>query len=236
MLSNSLFIWKLIPILGYLQFPWRFLGVVMFGISLLAVVMTGKYKWVGIVLAIVAFIYCQQFTKPFLWEKKQDMFYYDFLFTTSTRHEHMPRWFSEHNISEFRSRLTSDSGLVVFKELLWKTNKHVYEVNVPSKTNIWEHTAYFPGWQIFIDDKRAKIKHDNPDHQGIIGVEVPAGKHEIVTRFTEKTPARIIGNTISFLSLAIIIYFSFSFQRLKQWVTVQIQGRVLNPGHSERTE
>jgi len=201
MLPQSLFIWKAIPLLGYLQFPWRFLTVVIFSASVLVLVVGQKYKWLAIILSGAVFIYCQQLAKPFLWEKKQDMVYYDFLFTTSTRHEHMPRWFNEMNISEFKPRLTSDSGLVTFRELLWKTNKHVYEVNVPETTNIWEHTAYFPGWQAFINGARVKIKYDHPDHQGIMGFEVPAGKHEIVTKFTERTLARIIGDSISLFSL-----------------------------------
>ncbi|PIS09374.1 hypothetical protein COT75_01710 [Candidatus Beckwithbacteria bacterium CG10_big_fil_rev_8_21_14_0_10_34_10] len=219
MLPFSLFIWRLIPLLGYLQFPWRFLGVVMLGVAVLAVVVSEKYKGIGIILAFVSLVYCQPFTKPFLWEKKQDMYYYDFLFTTSTQHEHTPRWFSEHNISEFKSRLTSDSGLVVFKELLWKTNSHIYEVDVPKATNIWEHTAYFPGWQVFIDGKRAEIKYDRPDNQGLIGVRVPAGKHKIVVKFTERTPARIIGNLITVMSLVLVLGIIKLFSKIpvKGW-------------------
>jgi uncharacterized membrane protein YfhO len=119
------------------------------------------------------------------------------------------------NISEFKSRLTSDSGLVVFNELMWKTNKHIYQVDVPEKTNIWEHTAYFPGWEAYIDGQRVAIKYDRPDNQGIIGLEVPAGKHQIEIKFTERTPARISGDLMSLLSFGVIIFILIKFKKLK---------------------
>ena len=204
MLPISEFVWRLIPFLGYLQFPWRLLSLTLLSTTVLAAVLSEKHRWLGIVLSISVFVCGQQFIKPFFWEKKEDMYYYDYLFTTSTLHENMPRWFNEENISKFKSRLTSDSGLVTFRELEWKTNKHVYEINVPRKTNIWEHTAYFPGWEIYIDGKKAEVKYDRPDNQGIIGVEAPAGRHEVVTKFTERTSARIIGDLMSVFSLVLV--------------------------------
>jgi hypothetical protein len=208
MLPQSLFIWKLIPLLGYLQFPWRFLALTMVASSILAGVVSEKYQWLGVILALGAFIYAQQFTRPFLWEQKQDMVYYDFLFTTSTRHEHMPRWFNESNINEFKPRLTSDSGLVKFKEILWKTGRHIYEVDVPETTNVWEHTAYFPGWEVFLDGQRKEIKYNHQEYPGLIGVEVPAGQHQIVTKFTEKTAPRLMGDLLSLGSLILLGFIS----------------------------
>lgn len=205
MLPSSLFFWRLTPFLGFLQFPWRLLGVVMFSASFLATFLTEKQKILGLLLTIACFVYSQQFVKPFFWEKKPDINYYDFLFTTSTRHENKPIWFSEENINKFKSKFTSDSGLVTFKELVWKTGKHIYEINTSEATYIWEHTAYFPGWQVFVDGQKAEIKYDDKNYPGIIGFKVPTGRHQVITKFTETTPGRIIGDLVSILTLFLIL-------------------------------
>jgi len=204
MLPISSFFWNLVPLVGYLQFPWRFLGLTIFSSALLAGFLTQRLKFLGVCLGIAALIYCQQFTTPFLWEKKSDMYYYDFLFTTSTRHENKPIWFKESNISEFKSRLTSDSGLVAFKELNWETDEHIYEVNVPEQTVITEHTAYFPGWQVFIDGKRTKINYKDKNKGGLINYQAPRGKHQVKVKFLE-TPIRKTANFISFSSFVFLL-------------------------------
>lgn len=208
MLPISLFFWKIIPVLGYFQFPWRFLSLTMFSSSVLAVFLSEKQKTLGILLAVFCFGYSQQFVKPFFWEKKSDMTYYDFLFTTSTKHENMPIWFSEENIDKFKSRFTSNTGLVTFKELSWKTGKHVYEVNAAEPAYIWEHTAYFPGWQVLIDGKETSIDYSDKKYPGLIKYQVPKGQHKIEVKFKENIPTRITGDLLSLISLFLIIVIS----------------------------
>jgi len=213
MLPVSKLFWQIIPFIGYLQFPWRLLGLSIFLTSILAAIISNKHALLGVLLALISVIYAQQFTKPFLWDKKPDMDYYDFLFTTSTRHENMPRWFEENKTDQFKNRFISDSGLVGFREIKWLSGKHQYEIDVPRATTIWEHTAYFPGWQIFIDQKKTEIRYDNSLYPGLVGFNVVAGKHQILTKFAENTPARIIGD---FLTIASGISTIFLFFKIKK--------------------
>jgi len=203
MLPISSFFWPFIPFLGYLQFPWRFLSLAILSASFLAVVLADKNKILAVVLAGLSLIYAQRLNKPFFWEKKNDMVYYDFLFTTSTRHENRPIWFNEENINNFRSRFNFKSGAVTIKELLWKTNEHIYQVEASEPTVVWEQTAYFPGWQAFIDGRRAPILFKEKDYPGVIGIQVPQGRHQVVTKFTQKTPIRIIGNSLTCLAFVL---------------------------------
>lgn len=205
MLPISLVLWKLTPFLGYLQFPWRFLSLTMFAASFLAALAAEKQKILGTGLMVLCLIYAQQMVKPFFWEKKSDMTYYDFLFTTSTMHENMPRWYTEENLNRFKSRFSSDTGLVKFNELSWKTNEHVYEIQAEEPSYIWEQTAYFPGWQAYINGEKAEIKYDHKDYPGLISLKVSKGKHLIKLRFTENTLARIIGDCLSVLALFLVL-------------------------------
>lgn len=212
MLPLSSPIWRLIPFIGYIQFPWRFLSLSIFFSSLLAVAFTNKHKFIGLILMFLCLLNTYQFTKPFSWEKKSDYYYYDYLFTTSTRHENNPIWFSEENINTFKQRFTS-TGLVIFKEISWLTGKHTYEIDASQAATIWEHTAYFPGWQAYIDNKAVKIKYNNREFPGLISFDVPKGKHLIVTRFTEKTPGRIIGDLLTSCALITTIFLLYKIKK-----------------------
>ena len=133
------------------------------------------------------------------------MYYYDFLFTTSVRHENKPIWFQESNIDKFKERFLSEPDKVTFKELEWKTHKHVYEIDASEPSYIWERTAYFPGWKVYLNDERVKIIYDSQEFPGIIGFKVPQGKFLVKTVFTQDTWPRKIGNSLSILGLGLLL-------------------------------
>ena len=64
---------------------------------------------------------------------------------------------------------------------------------------------YFPGWRTTIDGKQTSI--DQEKAKGLIHFTVPAGSHTVVTRFTQWTLSRIVGNTFSAISLAVFVIF-----------------------------
>src|SRR4030042_3211047 len=68
---KSSFIWAKLPILWYMQFPWRFLAISIFLLCLiigLLVYLAGKYKYVlGIVLVLVSFALTINYFVPKAW-------------------------------------------------------------------------------------------------------------------------------------------------------------------------
>lgn len=60
------------------------------------------------------------------------------------------------------------------------------------------HTFYFPGWQATVDGRPAEIEIRPP--LGLIGVEVPAGEHEVALRFVS-LPHQTASNAISLLAV-----------------------------------
>ncbi|HUM37949.1 MAG TPA: hypothetical protein PLQ85_13840, partial [Anaerolineae bacterium] len=61
---------------------------------------------------------------------------------------------------------------------------------------------YFPGWQVRVDGAPAPTLPDGP--QGLLAVEVPAGKHTLEVRFGE-TPLRRTADAISLVSAALLV-------------------------------
>lgn len=76
-------------------------------------------------------------------------------------------------------------------------------------------TFYFPGWKIWIDGKQVSPEQlRDPEKIGRIIIDVPAGIHEVSLKFVD-TPVRLIANSLSFISLLllIIVYGRRKFKR-----------------------
>ena len=76
-----------------------------------------------------------------------------------------------------------------------------------SKTGI----TYFPGWVVLIDGKPVKIEYEK---DGLINYKVPAGKHDIVVKFTD-TPVRSWAKIVSFGSLFLLILLFIHESRIQ---------------------
>jgi len=218
MSEKSLFIWEKTPFLHYIQFPWRLLMFAILGVAFLSAIFTAVFPKIGTSLAIAAFIYILitgKISGSFHWD---NYFYQGFPFTTSVKDENMPIWFEKeknHSIEE-NNKIIDINGTSFIKELSWKTGRHIYEINADRDTEIIERTAYFPGWEVFVDEKKVDIDYRKKDHPGLISFKIPEGKHQIKIVFTENTPARKTGDTISVISLFLLPIFCLKKKNRKK--------------------
>ncbi len=78
--------------------------------------------------------------------------------------------------------------------------------------DIVEHTAYFPGWQTKANGQLVDINYQDSQFPGFISFKLPPGDYQIETIFTQKTPARIIGNSLSLVGLVATIFLWLKLQ------------------------
>lgn len=221
MLEASTVLWQSIPFLNYVQFPWRLLFLTTLASAFIIGFLLNQVKKpvFGFVLIGGVVILTLPMTKPQYKFHYENYMYYEFLFTSSTKGENMPIWFENDNIEKLKQRFISDSGLVEFKEIEWKTSRHLYEINSLQEDAVVEQTAYFPGWKVFIDGKQTEIDYQQKDYPGLISFKIPSGKHLVKTVFTEDTWARKIGDIISgltFLSLSILFIVDWGKEHAKR--------------------
>ena len=215
--SASIPIWKALPLVNYVQFPWRLLTFATLASAGLAGYLTKRLPKLSFSLVILSLIYITYLVKPAGWFDHDDHFYFEFPFNTSIMSANTPIWFNEnHNIFLNIGNMNDLQGVSSFREVSWKTQKHVYEINAPKDTEVLERTMYFPGWEVEVDGAKVDIDYQKPDYPGLITFKVPAGKHTIVTRFTENTPARILGNSLSLVSLAVFLILLKSNKFIKK--------------------
>ena len=87
----------------------------------------------------------------------------------------------------------------------WNGSGRSYKLLLTSPATITEPTASFAGWQTTANSQLLEYQ-TSQTIGGRIAYHLPAGNYQIITKFTQNTPARIIGNLLSLL--AIIILFA----------------------------
>ena len=217
MLPVSQPVWQILPLVNYVQFPWRLLTFATLASAGLAAYLAQRVGKIAWLLTIIAFIYISLLVKPGGWFDHDDHFYFEFPFNTSIMSANTPIWFNEyHNIALDLGHINDLNGISSINEISWKTQEHVYDINAARDTEILERTTYFPGWQVRVDDQPVAIDYQKPDYPGLITFKLPAGQHRVISRFTENTPARRLGDAVSLISLLCLAAIAVSAWPLKK--------------------
>ncbi len=211
--QRSSFLWSMLPFLGWLQFPWRFLAVSIFLLSLLgawALYALEQRGWqklsygVGVVAIIGVIVSHGSFFQPQqwlnmndaqkfsgeLWEKELTISIFDYLpiYATYPPNRKAP---SEPEVL---------SGQATFENYRKGSNwqKGLVVVNSPASIRIPMYD--YPGMKVTLDNQQ--IDHHHLACQGeeycfgLISVDVPVGKHELVTHLG-RTWDRTLGEVLT---------------------------------------
>lgn len=219
-------IWKLIEPLKYLQFPWRFLLLIIFFVSLssgsIFLLNVKREKLLGIFLIIsvsgLNFFYFKP--EKFIqtndakllsgkdWDKQIKRSIFDYL----------PIYAKEPPAELATERfqiLTGDSRIYDYKQ---GTDWLKFRTQTNSHTIIRLSQYYFPQWKIFLDGAETKIEFKD-NNLGLMTLILGKGNHIVWGRLYD-TPIRIIGNLITILSaFSVFILFLLSFKKIRSWIT-----------------
>lgn len=204
-------IWQAIKPLEFLQFPWRFLTLSVFFVSLLSGAAGLIFnRFIVSLLLLLLLLLNANYFRPRQWypdmtdaQKFSGRSWQ--LLITSGIFDYLPIWapFPPADPPGGDANITGGS----YKTLIKKSNLQKYSVEVSqSQTTAEIQTYYFPGWKYWLDGKEIKdYKLDS-----LLGrpqISIPQGTHELIARFTN-TPIRTIGNTLSLAAwLVLLIYF-----------------------------
>ncbi len=217
---KSSFIWAAIPALSWLQFPWRFLTISIFLLSILsalAVYFAGKYRYLlGVGITAVAFLLYAGFFVPKnwlpitdaekfsgeSWEKQLTISIFDYL----PIYAKLP---PPSKAPEFPEVL---EGAATFESYQKGSNFQKGEVEVTKEALLRAPIFDFPGMVVKVDGQT--VEHVNNDCRGekyclgLITFKVPAGKHNLEIRLTNTLP-RKLGDIISLVSLGVALVVIF---------------------------
>jgi hypothetical protein len=212
--------------MSYLQFPWRFINFIALFISF--IVGYGiysishekklfSYTVSGVIIILVIY------TSLKLFSPQNYVNYKDYYYTNSNyisykvskiSDEYMPKDFIKpKNETEIvKNKLTIESGTGKIESVVEKTQQIKANLNISKSATILIHTAYFPGWKVYSNDK--EIFHFD-SHRGFL-VFLPVGEHKLTVKFQE-TFVEQIGNVISFVGISLLIVGIMYSIRRKIW-------------------
>jgi len=201
------FIWKNIPFVSLVQFPFRFLSLITLSLAYLAAsqltVLNGKLKIIiGVLYLFVIFFSAKDFLKPQNYENYPDSFYSTNQDTTTVKNEYMPRWVKEVPVQMPKEKIEIILGEGQISNLSTNGNRYNFDFIAKQDSLIQINTVYFPGWVLKIDRKDTLIVYDE---NGLIRFRILKGSHKIEAKFTE-TRIRLLSDAISIGSLIFILF------------------------------
>ncbi len=209
--SRSTPIWQMFKTLNYVQFPWRFLTIVIFSFSFMAgslVLLLPKKisQLLLIILATGLVIWNWSYFLPehgklgpltdkekfsgAAWDLQQTAGIYDYLPKTAEMAPNGPR----------KSLAEVMQGRGEIKDVNESTNWATFNTNIATNTSILRINIFqFPNWKVFVDGKEVEIKTAKDEKWGRMYIDLSKGEHLVYVRLYDTLP-RTLGNAISLVS------------------------------------
>lgn len=223
---RSEFIWRVVEPLKYLQFPWRFLILVIFFISVASgaiFALNFKYKklcWYLLIVAVVSFNFSYFRPERFIQTNDQKLLSGEDFDRQIKRSifDYLPIYAKEPPAELAKQRyqiLTGDSQISNFKE---GTNWISFNATTNTHTIIRLSQYYFPNWKIFIDGKETVVEYKN-NSLGLMTIILGKGNYEIKAKLYN-TQIRSIGNLLTLAGLVtFVILFFISSEKIRRGLT-----------------
>lgn len=222
-LTISQSIWKSLPLIYLVQFPWRFLTLLIFCFGLItgSIIQVIKNKELQIFTAVLItlgiLITSSHLFKPGPGEYQNDEMLLNRVYlestTTTKADEFRPKWIVvPQNTSPEKMIETSNNNDSV-SSLEFKSNLVRFDFQSQNPTTIKVNKYYYPGWKVYINGK--EYNFDPLKSEGFIEFPVDQGQHIIEIRFSETLP-RLVADYIS-LSFFVLSLLVVLILRNKQW-------------------
>lgn len=220
---RSEFIWKIIDPLKYLQFPWRFLMLIIFFISFATGVLflhfqRKKVFWIVLVILVVSLNF--QYFKPEKFVQINDKDYlsgksWDKIIKRSI-YDFLPIFAKEPPAELATERykiLTGESKISDFHE---GTNWFNFKTETNTHTIIRLSQYYFPDWKIFVDGKEIKVEYKN-NSLGLMTIILGKGNHTVSARLYDTTVRSLANYLTLATSFLLLILFISQVPGVKKW-------------------
>ena len=220
MLEVSRPIWEILPFFKSFSFPWRLLLPMSFVTSIIAAIVVRSFKNKKIIYFISFFVVM---TTILNWGNRQ-MVPFD---QASAFYSHIwgySKYFDSNDSAYkviYKARVAKEAEIVrnrpkepleflkgagSFVSVYRKNISHEYILNTTENSTLVENLNYFPGWNLYVDDRPYKLDYQNKMGFGKIVFSLPKGTYLVRTQF-EDTRVRETAKLISLFSFLILLTF-----------------------------
>lgn len=226
-LENAQFIWTHVPMIRFIQFPWRLFGIGSLFLALAVGLLLasaqvrqlplGVYWLLGSALSFATIFFAmhniqvetlpywalitdEQISKENLFERGRVGF--------SLFIDYTPVGMQRGGGVISQARATDEPSTPALDKIpeiriVYEGGNHLeLEVAGSSPFNLRYHKVFFPGWHVYVDD--AAVATTASGSLGLVTAAIPAGAHRVRVVF-EQTPLRRVSDTLSLTSLVIVM-------------------------------
>jgi hypothetical protein len=205
--NKSAPVWELIKILAFVQFPWRFLSIVIFSASLIGgyLVSLLKGKWLigisTIIIGITVILNWQYFRPEHFYYKLTDsqlLSGQSFIDQQAgALLDYLPKTALEpRELAPANPFLVQGAGTI--KDFANKSNRWEFSAEITKDASVVVPVFDFPNWTVLVGGKIYIHSHNNI--LGRIEINLPKGSYHVTGEF-RNTPIRTFANTVSAASL-----------------------------------
>jgi hypothetical protein len=214
--SRSAFLWESLPLLGFVQFPWRMLALV--GLATVLLVAGGVAALpararaaAGLAAAALWLVAALALLRPALLDLRPDEVSVGALgrvelerrlVGTTTAGEYTPRWERRGTFAGWRDALAGGEGVQLEELLGADRNELRLRVSAPRGGTLLLDQYYFPGWSATVDGRPTVVRPIG--ERGLLGVDVAPGGQLVALAF-ERTPLRTAAASTSALAAAALL-------------------------------
>ena len=205
--GKSEFIWKLLPPLAYIQFPWRFLTLAVFFLSLSGGIVAKIAPKLVAGLIVITVLINFNFHRPDIWLSLTDSEYFSGelwdMQRSSAKSDYWPQ--TAPLPTQFAPSLPLfEIGSGKVDQLGRGAHRASYQLTVNSDyAKVVFPIVYFPGWSVNGEAIPA-------DPSGLIVIRPRTGSHKIDLTFKD-TFVRTLGNWVSVITLAGLVVWRYRY-------------------------
>lgn len=210
----SSFFWERIGWLRQFQFPWRFLTVMIFAITLLSGVVFSSFKifknnlFCTIFLILVIFSTVKYWQTPFGYDRLNEQDYWNYPLTTTHYGEFETIWIAHPANKYPQNKVEVIGGDGTIMNFVHQPLIHTFKLKSKTPVNVLDQTLYFPGWRVFANGREIPIQFQDPSNRGLITFSLAKGEYKVEVKFG-RTKDRTIAELISLTSLGGVVLFFF---------------------------
>lgn len=217
--NKSTPIWLTFPTLAFTQFPWRFLGISIFLISVAGGAL-GLYlkKWAavfGILLSLGVVVFNIGYFHPesFYLDSVDEHYASAAVFAVDDKlpKDYLPIWVKSVKEEKVALPHTMD-GEAEVTDFKRRSSSADFKIKVLYAADVEIPITYFPGWEVWANDKL--VSQEEPSKRGLIRVRLPEGDYQIKLNFSN-TIVRSSGNAVTLFSALVVVAFAIGKLRLK---------------------
>jgi len=215
-LFKTQWLWEMIEPWKYIQFPWRWLGMGSFLLSLfmgggLVLLFKSQFKYVFMLLVLAQLFHLKFFAPEKFLDNAADFYYTDPVKIRTEMSNILPDYIPR----DLSPTLAPATKLVVtpvndYSINLERSHEKLIKFNLGESTLVEFALANFPGWAAEIDGQPVEIVQSE---QGTIQVQVPAGEHLVGIRLGS-TPVRSVAIFVTVVSLVLWMSLTLNFRKL----------------------